>query len=161
MARVFVSVGSNVNKEANIRTALAALRRRFGELTLSTVYETQAVGFDGEDFHNLVAGFETGLSPARVAAVLRRIEAAHGRRRDARRYGPRTLDLDLLMYDDLVLEQDGLRLPRDEIIRYAFVLGPLAEVAGDRIHPELGRPLRELWREMRVEPHLLRPVEDS
>lgn len=158
MAQVYVSVGSNVDKEANIRTAVASLRRCFGELTLSTVYETEAVGFDGEHFHNLVVGFETGLSPARLAAVLRRIEAAHGRRRGGQRYAPRTLDLDLLMYDDLVLEQDGLRLPRDEITRYAHVLGPLAEVAGDRVHPRLGRPLRELWREMRVAPDLLRPV---
>lgn len=157
MARVYVSIGSNIDKESNIRSAIAVLRQKFGRLVVSTVYQTEAVGFDGEDFHNLVVGFDTQRTPTTVADVLRGIENDHRRDRDENRFGPRTLDLDLLLYDDLVVDQNGLQLPRDEITRYAFVLCPLAEIAGDLRHPRSGKPLRELWEDfMRVHGSLQR-----
>ena len=148
MARVFVSVGSNIDKEKNIHSAIAALQTEFGALICSNVYQTEAVGFVGEDFHNLVIGFDTCRSPEEVAKVLRQIEQSHGRKRGKERFLSRTLDLDLLLYADLIIQQDGLQLPRDEITRYAFVLGPLAEIAGDLKHPQSGKPLKELWAEM-------------
>jgi 2-amino-4-hydroxy-6-hydroxymethyldihydropteridine diphosphokinase len=157
MPVAFVSVGSNIDKEANIRSALASLRQEFGELRVSTVYENPAVGFEGEDFHNLVIGFDTDRSPADVAQVLRYIENQHGRTRTEMRFASRTLDLDLLLYGDLVINHGGLQFPRDEITRYGFVLGPLVELAGDMIHPQLGIPLKELWDKM--ESQDLRPVE--
>lgn len=145
MARAYVSVGSNIDRDNNIRSALGELARRYGVLTESCVYETTAIGFEGRDFFNLVVGFDTEDSPHQVAASLREIEARHGRVRDGRRFGSRTLDLDLILYASLVMDDGQLKLPRDEIHRYAFVLGPLAEIAGDERHPVTGERYRDMW----------------
>ncbi|GIX29837.1 MAG: 2-amino-4-hydroxy-6-hydroxymethyldihydropteridine diphosphokinase [Porticoccaceae bacterium] len=148
MARVWTSIGSNIDRERNVRACLDALADQFGPLVVSSLYETAAVGFTGDDFYNLVAGFDTELPVGEVAARLRAIEAACGRRRDGPRFGPRTLDVDLLTYDALVGEVDGVRLPRPEILTDAFVLGPLAEVAGEEEHPVAHRRYADLWREL-------------
>jgi 2-amino-4-hydroxy-6-hydroxymethyldihydropteridine diphosphokinase len=111
------------------------------------------VGFDGADFLNLVIAFETDDPVAEVAAALAEIEAANGRTRGEAKFAPRTLDLDLLLYGDLVVEADGLQLPRDEITRYPFVLKPLADLAGEQIHPVLGRSFAELWENFSGDDH--------
>jgi 2-amino-4-hydroxy-6-hydroxymethyldihydropteridine diphosphokinase len=145
VARVFVSIGSNIDRERNVTGALDSLRREFGELQQSTIYETAAVGFEGDPFYNLVVGFDSGLGPRELAGVLHRIEDQHGRRRGGDKFGARTLDLDLLLYDDLVLDEADLKLPRPEILDYAFVLRPLAEIAGQRRHPLTGSSFAALW----------------
>jgi len=145
MPRVYVSIGSNIDREKNIRGAVRVLRERYGKLALSRVYETPAEGFDGDAFYNLVAGFDTDEPVEQLHQALSAIEAAHGRTRTGPRFGPRTLDLDLLLYGDLVRHESGVDLPRDEIRTYAFVLGPLAEIAPDQRHPETGARLGELW----------------
>jgi len=145
MARVYVSIGSNIDRVVHIRAGVAGLRARYREIVLSTVYDTKAVGFDGDDFYNLVAGFDTERDVRRVAAELREIERDAGRGRGAERLMARTLDLDLLLYDELVMDEGGIKLPREEILRYGFVLGPLAEIARDRRHPLLGVSFGELW----------------
>ena len=111
--RVWVSIGSNIDRERNIRTAVAALRAGFGALRLSRVYECPAVGFSGEAFYNLVAGFDTELSPAELSARLRAIENAQGRVRSGGKFSSRTLDIDLLSYGDQVLDRGEVHLPRD------------------------------------------------
>ncbi len=158
MARVYVSVGSNIDREQHVRAALDALRARFGPIAVSTVYESEAVGFDGDAFYNLVVGFDTTDDVHAVAAALDAIEDANGRRRDGPRFSSRTLDLDLLLYDELVLNEPGLQLPRDEIPRFAFVLKPLLELIPDGVHPLSGRRYADLWAEFDADSQPLRPV---
>lgn len=145
MSTVYISIGSNVDAENNIRTAVAALQEQFGELTLSTVYKNSAVGFDGDDFLNLVVGLETTQSIPEFVDSLHRIEAAQGRSRDVKKFSSRTLDMDLLLYDDDVYESSSITIPRDEITRYAFVLKPLAELIPDYLHPTEKKSISELW----------------
>jgi len=159
MAWVWVSIGSNIEREKHVLAALQGLSEQFGRLRVSPVYETPAEGFDGDPFYNLVAGFETELPPEDLHGLLRRIEDANGRRRGAVKFSARTLDIDVLTYGDEITDAGGKHLPRDEITRYAFVLKPLADVAGGERHPELGQTYAELWDRYREEhPGELREV---
>ena len=145
MPRVFVGVGSNINRDESIRAGVADLRGHYGELQLSSVYESEAVGFEGDVFYNLVVAFDTEESIDQVVAVLSRIEEAHGRVRGGERFSSRTLDLDLLLYGDQVTSGEGYHVPRDEIPRYAFVLWPLSELAPEMVHPETGETFSAMW----------------
>ncbi len=143
----FISIGSNIDKETHIPSSLIALKKQFGKIILSSLYETEAVGFEGDDFHNLIVQFDSTLEAKAVAKILRQIELDHGRTRDSRKYAARTLDLDLTLYGDLIISDGRLQLPRDEIERYAFVLEPLAEIAPDFLHPVSHKRYADLWEE--------------
>ena len=145
MPRVWISVGSNIDRERSINAALTELRGLFGSLVVSPIYEAVAVGFDGEAFFNFVVGLETELPPDVLSSELRAIETRNGRERNQPGVASRTLDLDLLTYGLGVTDAGGKHLPRDEIMRYAFVLAPLADVAPYERHPESGATYRELW----------------
>ena len=149
MAQVYVSVGSNIDRESMVRSGIVALGYAFTELLKSSVYESIAVGFEGDNFYNLVVGFEAD-DPHQVARTLRDIEQAHGRHRNEKKFAPRTLDLDLLLFDHEDLHDQGLDVPRAEITRYAFVLGPLAEIAPQELHPVLRKSYAQLWSEFCV-----------
>lgn len=144
MARVYISIGSNIEPLHHIRAGLTHLQRQFGPLILSSVYESQAVGFKGDNFYNLVTGFDTSMTIYQVVDILRHIEQVNGRQRQSKRFSARTLDLDLLLYDDLILKADNLEVPRDEISQYAFVLLPLAEIAPTARHPLTGQRYSEM-----------------
>ena len=145
MARVFVSIGSNIDKEKNILSSVRALQAEFGKLRISNVYETQAVGFEGDDFHNLVVGFDSDLSPLEISEVLKQIETGHDRTRGKEQFESRTLDLDQLLYGDLVMQMEGVNVPHPDILRYNFVLRPLCEIEGEFLHPEEEKSMQELW----------------
>lgn len=147
MARVYVGIGSNIEREANIRGAVQTLCQHFGPLTLSQVYESRPIGFEGTDFYNLVAGFETSLPIEQLLGELHGIEKKHGRKRTGRRFEARTLDLDLLLYNAVVRHDGEIDVPRAEILEYAFMLRPLAEIAPTLTHPENGKSFSELWNE--------------
>jgi 2-amino-4-hydroxy-6-hydroxymethyldihydropteridine diphosphokinase len=146
MPEVFIGVGSNVDREANIRGAIQALSAIFGVVHYSPVYRTEAIGFAGDDFYNLVMSFVTERDLDEVATVLRQIEAQHGRHREEAKFAPRTLDLDLLLYGDTVGTYGKVVLPRPDILEYAFVIRPLADLAPEHRHPLLQRTYAELWR---------------
>jgi 2-amino-4-hydroxy-6-hydroxymethyldihydropteridine diphosphokinase len=159
MPEVFVAAGSNVEPRHHLAAGLEALAARFGVLRLSPVYRNPPVGFEGEDFLNMVIAFESDEEVGAIAATLATIEAANGRGRTDSGFSPRTLDLDLLLYGDLVLNEGAVRLPRAGITRYPFVLKPLADLAGERTHPVLGRSFAELWQSFDGASHPLQQVE--
>jgi 2-amino-4-hydroxy-6-hydroxymethyldihydropteridine diphosphokinase len=157
MAQIYISLGSNVEREHNVNAGLNALQQAFGQLSLSSLFESEAVGFAGAAFYNLVVGIITPKTVAEVAHILREIEFAHGRTLDAKKYSPRTLDLDLLLYDNLIL-QNPAQIPRDEILTNAFVLWPLSELAGNLVHPLNKQTYRQLWQNYDQTSQTLRKV---
>ena len=145
MARVFLSLGSNINQKDNIGSCLKVLTDLFGQIKASTVYESEAVGFSGDNFYNLVVEINTELSVGELLQQLRRIEDDHGRIRKCERFSARTLDIDILTYDNCIGSVDGVELPRDEILKNAFVLWRMAELAGADKHPLTGKTYAQHW----------------
>jgi 2-amino-4-hydroxy-6-hydroxymethyldihydropteridine diphosphokinase len=143
MVDVYVGLGTNVQPRQHVVDGLARLRERFGELRCSSVYRSPPYGFQGDDFLNVVVTFPTAQSPAYVEEVLTAVEDAAGRPSHGQRRGPRTLDLDLLLYGERVDAQQ--RLPREDVLRYPFVLAPLCELQPDLRHPVTGVPLTVAW----------------
>lgn len=146
MAQIFISLGSNADREFHIRQALHELTAVFGPLQLSRLYESESVGFAGDAFYNMVVAANTNLSIADCVQVFKAIEDRYGRIRDASRYSGRTLDLDLLLYDQVICEAPA-QLPRDEILDNAYVLLPLAEIAPELIHPVVQQSYLQLWQQ--------------
>lgn len=145
MPEVYVAAGSNIAPEENLGRAVGELAREFPGTRFSPWYRNRAVGFTGDDFINLVAGFETGLPLPQVLEKLHAIEVLCGRTRDAPRWAPRSMDLDVLLYGDLVCDQPGVKLPRPDLIKRAYMLGPLAALAPEVRHPTEGASIGELW----------------
>lgn len=141
---IYISVGSNVDKEKHTKAGLQGMYQAFGELTLSSVFESESVGFEGNNFYNLVVKASTRLSVEKVCRILKKIEQDNKRLRGEQKFAPRTLDLDLLLYDQKVTN-DPIELPRPEILYNAFVLKPLAEIAADEIHPVVNDSYANLW----------------
>lgn len=150
MTRVYLGLGSNVRPVENLRLAVRELQRQFGEIAVSPVYRSTALGFDGDDFLNAVAAVDTDLPPDEVLRVIEGIHVCAGRQRDARKLISRTLDIDLLLYDELVLDRPGMTLPRSDVLRYSFVLRPLAELAPGVKHPVTGRTFVEHWHRLQA-----------
>ena len=156
---VFVAVGSNIDKERNIISAISALRALYADLRISPVYQSEAVGFKGDDFYNLVVSFRTEQKPAEVARNLQSIELDHGRVIKGNQFSSRTLDLDQLLYGDLIIKEGSLQLPHSQLTLYAFILKPLADLAGSYKHPFLGRSYSSLYRQLAGGLQPLRRVE--
>ncbi|HET6552168.1 MAG TPA: 2-amino-4-hydroxy-6-hydroxymethyldihydropteridine diphosphokinase [Dyella sp.] len=145
MVRVYLSLGSNLEPHRYLRAALDELRARFGVLSVSPAYRSKSVGFDGADFINLAVGMDTDLSPEALNVWLHALEDRHGRRRDVPRFSDRTLDVDIVLFGDLVQKGEGhLDIPRKEL-QHAFVLKPMTDIAPTLVHPVNGRTMAELW----------------
>ena len=154
MAKVLLGIGSNVERYRHVGLALDALQDRFGELSVSPVYESEPVGFSGSNFLNLAVGLHTELPVAELSQLLKQMELDFGRNPAAPRFSPRTLDLDVLTYGDEVGIVAGVELPRGEILKNAFVLKPLADIAPSETHPVSGRCYRELWQDYHADQRL-------
>ena len=145
MHTAYLSLGSNLEPGRHLRAAVRALRERFPGVVVSPFYRFPAVGYAGPDFLNAAAALETDLDAHALNTWLHALEDAHGRDRSGPRYSDRTLDIDIVLFDDLACTGPGhLRLPRPEL-RHAFVLRPLAEIAPEIVEPTSGRTLAELW----------------
>ena len=144
MPQVFVSIGSNQDRIRSVRRAVSELEAAFGKVNLSAVYESPAVGFDGDAFFNLVAAFETELTLESLVNRLREIESRCGRVRLEKQFGPRTMDIDVLIYGGHVSEDETVEIPRSEMLSQAYVLRPLAELAPEARHPSLGESYAHL-----------------
>ena len=156
MVKVYVGIGSNIDREKNIPGGLKALAERFGKLFISPVYQCKSFGFDGDDFFNLVAAFITFKEINDVIAEIKDIEYAFGRTRKETRYSSRTLDIDLLLYGDVVSEQ--FDVPRKDIEKYIFVLKPLYDLNPYLVHPVTGKTIADLWQGFDKTDHMLTEV---
>lgn len=156
---VYISIGSNVDPQDNIRIAINAMREVFGNLRLSPIYQSAAVGFEGDDFLNLVAGFDTEKPVEQVFDEARQIEDKQGRDRTQPRFSARSIDLDILLYDSQVINLPGLCIPRHEILQSAHVLKPLQDLIPDTPHPVTGESYAELWRKLSIQAPQLDVVE--
>lgn len=146
MSTAYLGLGSNIDARRNIAAGIAGLRDEFGPVDLSPIYQTPSFGFEGNDFINLAARIETEMSPLALKEFLQALEDRHQRNRNAPKFSDRTLDIDILLYDDLYLLSPTLSLPRGEILSAAHVLKPLADLAPDLLHPIAGKTISELWK---------------
>ena len=145
MASVYLGLGSNISPDINLSIAIRELEARYGELKRSAVYRGAAVGFDGADFLNLVVYLQSNQSPLDICGEIELIHNLAGRVREGNKWGSRPLDIDLLLYDDLVSDERPVRVPRDDILQYSFVLRPIAELAPALLHPLTGKTVLEHW----------------
>ena len=145
MSTAYLGLGSNVNARSNILAGIAALRKAFTDVRLSPAYQTRAVGFDGNDFINLAASIETTLQPLELKKFLNELEDSYGRARNVAKFSDRTLDIDILLFDDLYLVSPRLEIPRPEVMRFVHVLKPLADLAPGVLHPVCRKTIAEIW----------------
>jgi len=159
MTQVCIGIGSNINKVKNINGSLSSLRNYFGKINVSPIYQSKAVGMDGDDFYNLVVQFETNMGIEILESRLREIEYNFGRKRNQAPHTSRTLDIDLLLFGNLVSEKHNI--PRDDITNYSFVLKPLCDVEPDLIHPIMGKTMRVLWGKFDSSKQPIIPLENN
>lgn len=145
MTAVYVAAGSNIEPARYLSRALEELAKVYSPITPSPAYRNKAVGFTGDDFINLVIGFHTEDAPDDVRRQLQKIEAACDRPKDAPKWAPRTMDLDILLFGNLVSNEPGLVIPRPDLVKRPYMLKPMADISPDVRHPTLGKTMRELW----------------
>jgi len=149
MHQVFVSIGSNINPKENIKIAKGFLNQLF-DCEYSSLYNTNAVGFKGNDFINCVVGFKTNLLVSELQKHLKQIELKMGRTKDQKGMSNRVIDLDIILYGDHVFEEDDFDIPSKDIEDYLFVLEPLAEIAGELRHPVSKIPFSKLLKQLKA-----------
>lgn len=143
MSDVHINIGSNEDRALKLTLALEALEQEFSNIVVSSLYESPAEGFEGNDFYNIGVNATTDKSSYEVRVTLKKIENALGRKRDLPKFSARIIDLDLVLYDDII--DISLNLPRADILKYAHILAPLVELSASKQHPVEGQTYRELW----------------
>ena len=155
---VFLSIGSNIDPEENLKNACRELKKAFGNIQISSVYKNKPIGFEGNDFLNMVVKVKSTFNPNEMLDLLRGLEAATGRDIGTGAFDSRTLDIDMVLYGDLVHLEKPFKIPRKDIELYSFVLCPLAEINPDGIHPVTGKAFKDLWENFDQEEHSLNKV---
>ena len=178
MVDIFIGIGSNIEPQKNVSKGLELLRLKFPSIVFSRIFESEAVGFDGDKFLNLVAKFELkDLNPNRsgssdlvakysssidqlcfLIAELKEIENQLGRKRGDKKFSARNIDIDVLLFGDLQID-DPVELPRGEILGNAYVLWPLSELAPKLKYPGSEKTFTEYWRDFDKSLQKLAPVE--
>ena len=158
MATIYVGIGSNIEPEKHLGLAIRQLRERYGQVDVSAVYRSAAVGFMGEDFLNLVARLRSEETPKQICEEIERLHKLSGRVRGGEKWASRPLDIDLLLYNDQVIDKPPVRVPRSDILEYSFVLRPLAELEPDLVHPVTGKTMLQHWQEFDEDSHPLELV---
>lgn len=156
MSIAWLGLGSNVNADTHIRAGIRELEKDFRNVSLSPVYSSTAVGFDGDNFINLVARVETEMHPMELREYLRKLEDKFGRKRNVAKFSDRSLDIDILLYDDLVLLSPVLEIPRAEILKFSHVLKPLMDLEPDLVHPVEQRTMADIWTASKMDDSCLR-----
>lgn len=159
MNKVYVAAGSNVDAVRHLQLALRELREFYPDLQVSPAYRNGAVGFEGDDFVNLVVGFDTELAPVHVRDQLQRIELLCGRAPDAPKWAARSMDLDILLFGNLISSELGLVFPRPDLTRRPYMLKPMHDIGPDVVHPINGKTMRELWEGFDSEGHEMAPID--
>ena len=157
--KVFIGIGSNLNKIKNIKSCLSKIKNDYKNVKLSPVYETKSMGFDGPNFYNLVCSFNTTEDIYKLKKRLNKIELDHGRNLNETKYSSRTLDIDILYYGNLILVDDKIKIPRKEIIEYDFVLQPLIDIDAEFIHPVLLIPNNKIEETHDIKKHIIAKVD--
>ena len=159
MVAVYLDIGSNIKRRENIQSCVNQLLHDFPGIRFSKTYESEALGFEGDPFYNLSASLETELSYPDLQTYLKKIENQHARKRDNTKFISRTLDVDVLLYGDSILQPE-FDVPRKEILKFPFVLFPLAEIAPDIIHPQEQKTIAELANSSELDKNTLSEVKD-
>ncbi len=159
MTSVYLDIGSNIDRHKNIQSCVDQLQNDFPGVVFSKAYESPAFGFDGDPFINLSANIETNLDYYELKNYLRKLENKHARKRDDKKFISRTLDVDVLLFGNLILQPE-IDLPRAEILKFPFVLFPLAEIAADIIHPQEKKTIREIIKQSNLDKSTLTEVKN-
>jgi len=155
---VFLSIGSNIDPEENLKYACRELKKAFGNIQVSSVYRNKSIGFEGNDFLNMVVKVKSTFNPNEMLDFLGRVESATGRDIGTGAFDSRTLDIDMILYNDLVRPEKPFKIPRQDIELYSFVLCPLAEINPDGIHPIIGKTFKDLWEDFDQKEHFIEKV---
>ena len=156
--KIFVGIGSNIDREKNIKSCIEILKDLYDNILISPVYETEAMGFNGPNFYNLVLSFETEENVYDLKNGLNQIENNHGRHFNETKFSSRTLDIDILYYDDLILSDDKVQIPRKEICEYDFVLKPLVDLVPDFIHPIRNISHKEMLSNIKIKKQIISTI---
>lgn len=150
--QVWLGIGSNIERDFHIRATVDALTEHFTEVRLSYIYEIEAAGFAGPPFYNLVAWIETTMPLNELQQWCKAVEQRLGRVVSAERFSSKTIDIDILLFDNLVAEATATtpKLPRGELLTSAFVLAPMAELVPYMLHPQSGKSYRQHWFEFKA-----------